>query len=273
MKRSASAMWNGDLKAGKGTISTDSGVLSNTQYSFGTRFENGAGTNPEELIAAAHAGCFSMALSAQLGEAGLVAQSIRTKATVTLEKSGGGFAITGRASRSHRPHSRRQPAGVRDGRREREGRLPGIEGVERARSRWTRSSRRNVRERAVARGHPAPGGVLLSGRGVRRFRTASVMEPLAVLIVLPVVVGVAAERLFRDTSRASLAAAVVSSLSVYSCLRLLDPDGTWNWLATFLVPPLAIAFSLATVLTASAISRDGAMQARNDAPRAGLGSR
>ena len=94
MKRSASAMWNGDLKSGKGTISSDSGVLSNTQYSFSTRFENGTGTNPEELIAAAHAGCFSMALSAQLGEAGLVAQSIQTKATVTLEKSGGGFAIT-----------------------------------------------------------------------------------------------------------------------------------------------------------------------------------
>jgi osmotically inducible protein OsmC len=94
MKRSASAMWNGDLKSGKGTISTDSGVLTNTQYSFSTRFENGAGTNPEELIAAAHAGCFSMALSAQLAEAGLVAQSIATKATVTLEKAGGGFAIT-----------------------------------------------------------------------------------------------------------------------------------------------------------------------------------
>ena len=94
MKRSASAMWNGDLKTGKGTISTDSGVLSNTQYSFATRFENGAGTNPEELIAAAHAGCFSMALSAQLAEAGLVAQSIQTKATVKLEKSDGGFAIT-----------------------------------------------------------------------------------------------------------------------------------------------------------------------------------
>jgi lipoyl-dependent peroxiredoxin len=94
MKRSASAMWNGDLKSGKGTISTDSGLLSNAQYSFGTRFENGKGTNPEELIAAAHAGCFSMALSAQLAEAGLVAQSIQTTATVTLEKSGAGFAIT-----------------------------------------------------------------------------------------------------------------------------------------------------------------------------------
>ncbi|HET7134911.1 MAG TPA: OsmC family peroxiredoxin, partial [Casimicrobiaceae bacterium] len=94
MKRSATAMWNGDLKSGKGTISTESGVLSNSQYSFATRFEQGKGTNPEELIAAAHAGCFSMALSLQLAEAGLVAQSITTKATVTLEKTDAGFAIT-----------------------------------------------------------------------------------------------------------------------------------------------------------------------------------
>src|SRR5438270_6196010 len=94
MTRKASAVWQGDLKSGKGIVSTDSRVLSDTQYSFSTRFENGVGTNPEELIAAAHAGCFSMALSAQLGEAGLVAQSISTKATVTLEKAGGGFAIT-----------------------------------------------------------------------------------------------------------------------------------------------------------------------------------
>ena len=93
MKRSASAMWNGDLKTGKGTLSTDSGVLSNSPYSFGTRFENAKGTNPEELLAAAHAGCFSMALSAFLGEAGLVAQSIKTTATVTIEKSDGGFDI------------------------------------------------------------------------------------------------------------------------------------------------------------------------------------
>ena len=75
------------------------------------------------------------------------------------------------------------------------------------------------------------------------------MQPFAVLFVLPVLVGVSAELLFRDTSRASLAAAVVSAFSVYTCLRLLDPDGSWNWLATFLVSPLAIAFSLATVLT------------------------
>ena len=94
MKRSASAEWKGGLKDGKGTISTESGVLADTQYSFSTRFENGKGTNPEELIGAAHAGCFSMALSAQLGEAGMTADSIATTATVNLEKAEGGFAIT-----------------------------------------------------------------------------------------------------------------------------------------------------------------------------------
>ena len=94
MQRTASAHWSGGLKDGKGTVSTQSGVLSQTQYSFSTRFENGVGTNPEELIAAAHAGCFTMALSAQLGEAGMKADSIDTTATVTLEKTDGGFAIT-----------------------------------------------------------------------------------------------------------------------------------------------------------------------------------
>lgn len=94
MKRNASAEWNGNLKSGKGTISTDSGVLSNTQYSFSTRFESGIGTNPEELIAAAHAGCFSMALAAQLGEAGITAESIKTTASVSLDKADDGFAIT-----------------------------------------------------------------------------------------------------------------------------------------------------------------------------------
>jgi len=94
MKRKASAVWQGGLKDGKGTISTDSGVLDNTQYSFSTRFEDGVGTNPEELIAAAHAGCFSMALSGQLGSAGLTAESINTTATVTLEKTDAGFTIT-----------------------------------------------------------------------------------------------------------------------------------------------------------------------------------
>jgi len=94
MQRTASAHWAGGLKDGKGSVSTQSGVLSQTQYSFSTRFENGVGTNPEELIAAAHAGCFSMALSAQLGEAGMKADSIDTKATLTLEKTDAGFTIT-----------------------------------------------------------------------------------------------------------------------------------------------------------------------------------
>jgi len=94
MTRTASAHWAGGLKDGKGTVSTQSGVLSNTQYSFATRFENGAGTNPEELIAAAHAGCFSMALSGQLGAAGLTAEAIDTKASLTLEKTDAGFTIT-----------------------------------------------------------------------------------------------------------------------------------------------------------------------------------
>ena len=94
MKRKASAVWQGGLKDGKGTISTDSGVLSDTQYSFSTRFENGIGTNPEELIGAAHAGCFSMALSGQLGNAGLVAESIKTTATVTMDKTEAGFTVT-----------------------------------------------------------------------------------------------------------------------------------------------------------------------------------
>ena len=94
MKRNAKAVWKGGLKDGKGTISTDSGVLSETQYSFNTRFEEGKGTNPEELIAAAHAGCFSMALSAQLEEGGLTAESIRTTASVRLDKTDAGFAIT-----------------------------------------------------------------------------------------------------------------------------------------------------------------------------------
>jgi osmotically inducible protein OsmC len=94
MKRQASAEWRGDLKGGKGNITTPSGVLQNTQYSFGTRFEEGHGTNPEELVAAAHAGCFAMALSAQLGEAGLTAESIRATATVTLEKTDSGWSVT-----------------------------------------------------------------------------------------------------------------------------------------------------------------------------------
>src|SRR5688572_24013717 len=94
MKRKASAVWQGDLKTGKGAVSTESGVLSQTQYSFTTRFENGKGTNPEELVAAAHAGCFTMALSAQLGEAGLVPEKLETTATMTFEKVEAGWTVT-----------------------------------------------------------------------------------------------------------------------------------------------------------------------------------
>jgi osmotically inducible protein OsmC len=94
MTRKASAIWNGDLKQGKGVISTDSGVLRDTPYSFSTRFENNPGTNPEELIAAAHAGCFSMALSAELGKASITPQKIQTTATLTMEKIEAGWTVT-----------------------------------------------------------------------------------------------------------------------------------------------------------------------------------
>jgi osmotically inducible protein OsmC len=94
MQRKASAVWRGGLRDGKGSISTQSGVLRETQYSFGTRFENGVGTNPEELIAAAHAGCFSMALAAELGKSNLTPESIQTTATVTLDKMEAGFTVT-----------------------------------------------------------------------------------------------------------------------------------------------------------------------------------
>jgi len=94
MERKGSAVWNGGLKDGKGTVSTASGILNNAPYSFVTRFENEKGTNPEELIGAAHAGCFSMALSAQLNNAGLKPERIATEATVTLEKLESGFAVT-----------------------------------------------------------------------------------------------------------------------------------------------------------------------------------
>ena len=95
MTRKASAVWQGDLKGGKGTVSTDSGVLSNTQYSFNTRFENGKGTNPEELIAAAHAGCFSMALSAELGKAGITPERIETTANLSFDKQDAGWGVSG----------------------------------------------------------------------------------------------------------------------------------------------------------------------------------
>jgi osmotically inducible protein OsmC len=94
MIRKGSAVWQGGLKDGKGTVSTESGVLSNIQYSFGSRFESGVGTNPEELIGAAHAGCFSMALSGELGKLNMTAQSISTTASVKLEVGASGASVT-----------------------------------------------------------------------------------------------------------------------------------------------------------------------------------
>jgi osmotically inducible protein OsmC len=94
VKRKASAVWTSGLKDGKGTVSTDSGVLTNTPYNFSMRFEDAKGTNPEELIAAAHASCFAMATSAQLDGVGIKAQSISATATVALEKVGDGFSVT-----------------------------------------------------------------------------------------------------------------------------------------------------------------------------------
>ncbi len=94
MKRKASAVWKGGLRGGKGKLTTDSGVLSDTQYSFSARFENGIGTNPEELIAAAHAGCFSMALSGEIEKAELTSESINTTARLSFEKTEAGFTIT-----------------------------------------------------------------------------------------------------------------------------------------------------------------------------------
>ena len=94
MKRTASAVWLGTLKQGNGTVSTGNGVLSDTPYSFSSRFENGAGTNPEELIAAAHAGCFTMATSASLGKAGFNPEKLSTEATLNLEQVQGAWTIT-----------------------------------------------------------------------------------------------------------------------------------------------------------------------------------
>lgn len=94
MKKTASAHWQGGIKDGKGTISTESGALTKQPYGFNSRFEGQPGTNPEELIGAAHAGCFSMALSKELGDAGMTAESIDTKAEVTLDKQDAGFTIT-----------------------------------------------------------------------------------------------------------------------------------------------------------------------------------
>jgi lipoyl-dependent peroxiredoxin len=94
MQRKATAIWRGEVKSGKGSLSTESTVLKDAQYSFSTRFENGIGTNPEELLAAAHAGCFAMATSSQLGKAGLIPRKLQASATITFEKVGEHFAIT-----------------------------------------------------------------------------------------------------------------------------------------------------------------------------------
>jgi osmotically inducible protein OsmC len=109
MQRKATAVWEGGLKDGKGRLTTDSRALAETPYSFGTRFEATPGTNPEELIGAAHAGCFSMALSLQLGEAGIRPERIETKCTITFEKLDTGFTIT----RSHLDVAVRAPGADR----------------------------------------------------------------------------------------------------------------------------------------------------------------
>ena len=119
MQRAATAVWNGTLKEGKGAISTASGVLSSTPYSFSARFENGQGTNPEELIAAAHAGCFTMALSAQLSTMNFMPETLRTKATVSLRSStrAGRFlrfiSTSTREFRASRPRPLRRPLPAR----------------------------------------------------------------------------------------------------------------------------------------------------------------
>ncbi len=110
MKRTASAQWRGDLKSGKGSLNSTSGAFENLQYSFNSRFEEGKGTNPEELLAAAHAGCFSMALSAQLGQANLKPEQIDTSCEITLERQPEGFAIT----RSHLRVNARIPGATKD---------------------------------------------------------------------------------------------------------------------------------------------------------------
>jgi lipoyl-dependent peroxiredoxin len=94
MQRKATAIWRGEVKSGKGSLSTESMVLKDAQYSFSTRFENGIGTNPEELLAAAHAGCFAMATSSQLGKAGLIPRKLEASASITFEKVGEHFRIT-----------------------------------------------------------------------------------------------------------------------------------------------------------------------------------
>ena len=131
MKRSASAVWSGGLKDGKGTVSTESGVLSAVPYNFSKRFENEKGTNPEELIAAAHAACFSMALSMILGQAGMTAESIATKATVSLDQVDGGFTVTSSHLETTVKIPERRQGRVSEGRRGRQERVPHFQAPQR----------------------------------------------------------------------------------------------------------------------------------------------
>ncbi len=141
MDRSAHAVWHGGLKDGKGTLSTQSGTLKDTQYSFASRFETGTGTNPEELIAAAHAGCFTMALSAQLTDAGLVPDTLETTAAVTLEKTEDGPTVT----KIHLQTKAKVPGAekekVRRARQESQGRLPDLPPPEGRRNHARRAAR------------------------------------------------------------------------------------------------------------------------------------
>ena len=125
-----SAKWQGGIKDGKGAISTKSGALSDYPYGFASRFEGKPGSNPEELIGAAHSACFTMALSLILGEAKLTAEHMETKADVTLEKQGDGFAITSGSSRVDRENPRRRQRKIPGAGRHGEGRLPGVEAAE-----------------------------------------------------------------------------------------------------------------------------------------------
>ena len=140
MKRKASVQWQGDLKTGKGTVSTESGVLQETPYSFTARFASGTGTNPEELAAAAHAGCFTMALSAELGKANLAPTLLRTSCVVTLDNVDGGLERHRVAPRRDGQGSRSLAGGLPQGRRSRRDRLPDLEALPDGSSRWTRGS-------------------------------------------------------------------------------------------------------------------------------------
>ena len=130
MERRATAVWQGGLKDGKGTLTTESKVLSNTPYSYSTRFEGSPGTNPEELLGAAHAGCFTMALSAQLAEVGIKSERIETRNNDHLREARGGLHDHALAPRRHRARARRGSREVRAGRGEGEDRLPDEQGAE-----------------------------------------------------------------------------------------------------------------------------------------------